>query len=239
MYPCDNYQFLSTYTYGSTIAGERRLASSQPKIRLTDLKRQKIFDAAIHEFTNRGFEATSMERIAATAQVSIRTVYKHFSGKESLFRAIAQALCDVAGQITDCPYDAEVPIGQQLSDIATRYLELVTSDQFARAMRIATSESISLPEESKGISVQYKANNVGVIKWVEEAVADGKLSVKDTIRAGEQFLSLIEAFALWPQLLHIKPAPDTTEQKKIVESTVEMFLRTYEVRSQNRISAIN
>ncbi|MFP4904840.1 TetR/AcrR family transcriptional regulator, partial [Paraburkholderia sp. BR14261] len=43
--------------------------------RLTDRKRAAIVAAAIDEFLASGFDATSMDRIAARANVSKRTVY--------------------------------------------------------------------------------------------------------------------------------------------------------------------
>ncbi|MCF5632840.1 TetR family transcriptional regulator, partial [Pseudomonas syringae] len=51
-------------------------------MRLTDQKREAIVLAAIAEFGDRGFEITSMDRIAARAEVSKRTVYNHFPSKE-------------------------------------------------------------------------------------------------------------------------------------------------------------
>ena len=44
-------------------------------LRLTDRKREAIVAAAITEFRANGFEVTSMDKIAATAGVSKRTVY--------------------------------------------------------------------------------------------------------------------------------------------------------------------
>ena len=43
--------------------------------RLTDRKREAIIQAAIAEFRANGFDITSMDKIAATAGVSKRTVY--------------------------------------------------------------------------------------------------------------------------------------------------------------------
>ena len=49
--------------------------------RLTERKRAAIVEAAIDEFRASGYEATSMDRIAARAEVSKRTVYNHFPSK--------------------------------------------------------------------------------------------------------------------------------------------------------------
>ena len=55
-------------------------------LKLTDRKRQAVVDAAIAEFRASGFEATSMDKIAATAGVSKRTVYNHFPVKTNCSR---------------------------------------------------------------------------------------------------------------------------------------------------------
>jgi TetR/AcrR family transcriptional regulator of autoinduction and epiphytic fitness len=51
--------------------------------RLTDRKREAIIQAAIAEFRANGFDITSMDKIAATAGVSKRTVYNHFPARKS------------------------------------------------------------------------------------------------------------------------------------------------------------
>ncbi|EPN63565.1 TetR family transcriptional regulator, partial [Pseudomonas syringae pv. actinidiae ICMP 19096] len=65
-------------------------------MRLTDQKRESIVQAAIAEFGDRGFEITSMDRIAARAEVSKRTVYNHFPSKEELFAEMLQRLWSCA-----------------------------------------------------------------------------------------------------------------------------------------------
>ena len=69
--------------------------------KLTELKREDIIKADVHEFSTAGFKATSIDRIAKTAQVSKRTVYNHFENKKSLFQAITQEMCDNAIHVSD------------------------------------------------------------------------------------------------------------------------------------------
>ncbi|MET0129737.1 MAG: helix-turn-helix domain-containing protein, partial [Stenotrophomonas chelatiphaga] len=64
--------------------------------RLTDRKRAAILDAAVAEFRAFGFAGTSMDRIAATAEVSKRTVYNHFASKDELFTAILWQLFEAS-----------------------------------------------------------------------------------------------------------------------------------------------
>ncbi len=54
--------------------------------RLTDRKRQAIVAAAIAEFRDNGFEVTSMDKIAATAGVSKRTVLQPLSQQGRVVR---------------------------------------------------------------------------------------------------------------------------------------------------------
>ena len=51
-------------------------------------KRKAILEAATTLFLRNGYLGTSMDEIAALARVSKQTVYKAFSGKESLFSEI-------------------------------------------------------------------------------------------------------------------------------------------------------
>ena len=197
--------------------------------KLTERKREDIIDAAVKEFITNGFRATSMDRIAATAQVSKRTVYNHFENKQALFQCITQMLCDQATQVSEHPYDPTIPPREQLRTIAEQEMALLTSKEFRSLFKMITTESLTSPELTKTNIDNFQESSIGVVKWIEKAAKDGKLSIADPVRAGKQFLALIETFALWPQLYDYKPVPDKKEQKKIIDSAVEMFLCSYGV----------
>ena len=63
--------------------------SSPARIRMTGAqRRQQLLDVGRTLFAERGFEATSIEEIAARAKVSKPVVYEHFGGKEGLYAVV-------------------------------------------------------------------------------------------------------------------------------------------------------
>jgi AcrR family transcriptional regulator len=68
-------------------------------------RREQLVDVGRSLFAERGFEATSVEEIAAKAGVSKPVVYEHFGGKEGLYavvvdREMRQLLDMVTGALT-------------------------------------------------------------------------------------------------------------------------------------------
>jgi AcrR family transcriptional regulator len=51
-------------------------------------RREQLLDVGRRLFAEKGFEGTSVEEIAATAQVSKPVVYEHFGGKEGLYAVV-------------------------------------------------------------------------------------------------------------------------------------------------------
>ncbi|MGH3772930.1 MAG: TetR/AcrR family transcriptional regulator [Pseudonocardiaceae bacterium] len=53
-------------------------------------RRGELLDAALREFSSRGYYLTQMEHVAAAAGVSKALVYQHFPSKEELFAAVTE-----------------------------------------------------------------------------------------------------------------------------------------------------
>ena len=51
-------------------------------------RREQLIDVSRELFAARGYEGTSVEEIAARAQVSKPVVYEHFGGKEGLYAVV-------------------------------------------------------------------------------------------------------------------------------------------------------
>ena len=64
-------------------------SASRPRVRMTGAqRREQLLDIGRELFGQKGYEATSIEEIAARAEVSKPVVYEHFGGKEGLYAVV-------------------------------------------------------------------------------------------------------------------------------------------------------
>jgi AcrR family transcriptional regulator len=64
-------------------------SAGRARVRMTGAqRRQQLLDVGRELFGQRGYEATSIEEIAARADVSKPVVYEHFGGKEGLYAVV-------------------------------------------------------------------------------------------------------------------------------------------------------
>ena len=69
--------------------GPMSSSAARPRIRMTGAQRRpQLLDVGRELFALRGYEATSIEEIAAHADVSKPVVYEHFGGKEGLYAVV-------------------------------------------------------------------------------------------------------------------------------------------------------
>jgi AcrR family transcriptional regulator len=65
------------------------VGTDAPRVRMTGQERRaQLLDVGRAVFAERGFEAASVEDIAARAKITKPVVYEHFSGKEGLYAVI-------------------------------------------------------------------------------------------------------------------------------------------------------
>ena len=196
--------------------------------RLTDRKREAIVQAAIEEFRSNGFEATSMDKIAARADVSKRTVYNHFPSKDDLFAGILLELWDSSQPPGELIYDAERPLREQLLELLRMKSTMLSDKNFIDLARVAIAETIHSPERAQAMVARLGEREEQLTIWIRAAQDDGKLQSGDPAFLGHQLMGLLKSFAFWPQITMGKPPLTMAEQQHIVESTGAMFLQFYQ-----------
>ncbi|WP_372392286.1 TetR/AcrR family transcriptional regulator [Xanthomonas sp. NCPPB 3582] len=195
--------------------------------RLTDRKRHAILEAAIAQFRQHGFEATSMDRVAAAAGVSKRTVYNHFPSKDALFGEILRGLWQRSAEAVNLAYCADQSLRTQLTQLLQQKLRLLDDAAFIDLSRVAIAEGIHSPERARALLAQLGSKEEGTTTWLRAAQADGRLAPVDPEFASQQLQSLIKGFAFWPQLAFGQPPLSAAQQAQVAESAVAMFLALY------------
>ncbi|MEP0232270.1 TetR/AcrR family transcriptional regulator [Roseibium sp.] len=194
---------------------------------LTEQKNKQIIEAAIAEFQERGFAGASMDRISERAQVSKRTVYNHFESKEILFQAINQNLLEQLQLTTDVPFDATAPIRDELVRLGWQQGRHLTDPCAMNMARMVMGEVIRDPKQAE--MMNRRMDMVRQVKrFLDAAVAAGKLSIPDTWVAAEQFLGLIKSRGFFPKLFGEALASEQ-EVAAIIDDSVDMMLKSYGV----------
>lgn len=196
--------------------------------RLTDRKREAIIQAAIAEFRAHGFEITSMDKIAATAGVSKRTVYNHFPSKEELFAEILNQLWARIIAEPSVSYDREQPLHEQLRLMLQQKVQMMADENFLTLARVAIAATIHSPERAQNMIERMGEREEGLTVWIRAAQADGRLKPVDPEFAAHQVQGLLKAFAFWPQISLGRAALDPDAQNAVAESALEMFLALYQ-----------
>lgn len=203
------------------------MSSLPAPTRLTDRKRAAILDAAVSEFRQSGYEATSMDRIAASAGVSKRTVYNHFPSKEALFAQILQQLWERSVEGVDLAYRGDRPLRAQLLELVKQKLRLLHDGNFVDLARVAIAAGIHSPERAQEMVARMGDREEGLTVWIRAAAADGRLKTKDPLFASMQLQGLVKGFAFWPQITMGQPPLTSAQQKQVAEAAVDMFLAYY------------
>lgn len=200
--------------------------------RLTDRKRAAIVQAAIAEFRASGFDATSMDRVAATAGVSKRTVYNHFPSKEDLFAQILEELWDCSAAAEAVTYRAGAPLRAQLLDLLRQKIVLLRDPYFLDLARVAIAEAIHTPERARSMVAKLSEKEEGAAALLRAAQEDGKLKAGDPAFMAAVLQGQLKTFAFWPQVAMGQPGLDARQEAAVVETAVDMFLAYWGTAAQ-------
>jgi TetR/AcrR family transcriptional regulator of autoinduction and epiphytic fitness len=198
---------------------------------LFEIKHAAILRAAVQVFGEAGFSKAGVDTIAARAEVSKRTLYKHFDGKEALFRENSEVLCQRIVEVTNLPFDPEATLESQLLELARRQLTLITSEDFVTMARVTLPERALQPHLTGRSFERIRCGETGLAQWIAQATAAGRLREEDARVAGRQFSALLMEFAFWPQIFANEPPPTSEESETIASSTVRLFLKGCETNA--------
>ncbi|WP_299887066.1 TetR/AcrR family transcriptional regulator [uncultured Ruegeria sp.] len=193
-------------------------------------KRAQIIEAAVAEFQEKGFAASSMDRISARAEVSKRTLYKYFESKENLFRSIVIELSSRFAEVLEIRYEKGRGIREQLTELAWAEGRILMLPDVIAMSRMVISETLRNP--ALAAEAQGKLDKTArFIDMLRDASEDGQLRIDNPEQAGREFIGLIKARAFWPMLFtgEVLSQPEMAET---IENSVEMMISRYGIAAE-------
>ncbi|MGW6731510.1 TetR/AcrR family transcriptional regulator [Streptomyces sp. NPDC055013] len=197
-------------------------------------KRAAILSAAQELFLADGFDRSSVDAVAARAEVSKRTVYDYFGDKQTLLKAVVDAVGQslvatirrtLDDTLTGLTEDAELE--DALVTFSMRIAtDMLGSAEYATLQRLVRAESAHLPH--RGYNSMADTPDEAIAERFAALAAAGLLEVPDPRLAADQFIALTFGVAL--DRLGSANATEDARVRPLVVEGVRTFLRAYRTR---------
>jgi AcrR family transcriptional regulator len=108
-------------------------------------RRDAILDAALDEFSARGFAATRLDDVAKRADVAKGTIYLHFKDKESLFQELIRSkMAPVVGTL-EATFATDLPLRLVIDKAIDVFVREVYGSHRKHLIRLIISEGPRFP----------------------------------------------------------------------------------------------
>jgi AcrR family transcriptional regulator len=185
--------------------------------------RERILDAALDLFGERGLTGTTVRDIAARAQVNVAAISYHFGGKDKLYRAVAGTVIgsiearvrDRIGHVLDRPpADAEGALAALENLAATMIDVIVGPEEMRRVARFIIREQM---QPTVAFEILF-----GVMTRLHGAATN--LVALATGRPPESREAMLRVFLLLGQVLFLRIAEAAVLRRMNIKRYDEAFL---------------
>lgn len=108
-------------------------------------RRDAILDAALDEFSARGFAATRLDDVAKRADVAKGTIYLHFKDKESLFQELIRSKMAPVVDTLEATFAADLPLRTVIDKAIDVFVREVYGSHRKHLIRLIISEGPRFP----------------------------------------------------------------------------------------------
>jgi TetR/AcrR family transcriptional repressor of mexJK operon len=196
-------------------------------------------EAATALFLRDGYRNTSMDQVAADAEVSKQTIYKQFAGKEHLFRDIALGMTgnskaiitEMTSVLRSTGVASHAELRTILTDLACRYIDSVLQPHVIALRRLIVAEAERFPDLARAYFEQAPARAIELIaNALQTYVERGLLSADDPHLAAAYFAYLVLAIPLDRAQFYPSKRPTPAERDLLAGEAVRIFLAAYAPR---------
>ena len=141
--------------------------------------RDRILDAALNIFANKGYHDTRMDEIVEASSTSKGSIYFHFPNKERLFLALVDQFADLIDRRVREAVEQEAEGIARVRAALQACLE--TFGRYRRPAKIMLVQAVGLGSvfEKKRVDVNDRFANL-IKEYLDEAIAIGDIAPVDT-----------------------------------------------------------
>lgn len=171
----------------------QRSRAGRPTREQAEARQAQLLDAALDHFLDKGFEAATIEAIAASVSMTKRTVYARYPDKTALFRAAARRAIEA---LAVPPKDLRAARAERLEDtlynIAALRLGQLLTPAGLKLQRTINTESYRFPDI---FMTAYELGALPVVNFIAQVLVEetqaGRLAVEDPHLAANLFTAMV------------------------------------------------
>lgn len=196
----------------------------------TERKHLAIIEAAKQEFIHHGFLAANMDRISAEAEVSKRTLYRHFDSKEALFVSVLTIIHESVTETVTYEFDPNKTLTEQLTAITQREVDILYSTYGIPLSRTIVMEFLRQPELAQSL-IKDLYSTKAITDWFQLAISAGYLVDQDVKLLTNIYTSLFQGLLFWPQVMNLSSNCEGETLTNNINTIVSVFLSSYAVKA--------
>lgn len=187
--------------------------------------RERILNAALGLFVERGFDTVALKDIAKVAKVSTATVFKHFPQKESLLTGAS----DLLGQMRDETHAKNtLPTQDALRSIGLSYARRLDNPMLLGLIRMGILLKEQVPGIGQSVNDAWRKPFIARLDDVlDQGISEGSLRITDRAVATRQFFGLVTDALLWPRLFALTDAHPVGYRDAVVDEAIRTFNARY------------
>ncbi|MFI5323410.1 MAG: TetR/AcrR family transcriptional regulator [Thermodesulfobacteriota bacterium] len=203
---------------------DKALKKTGPAVKEKVNTRDKILEAAIKLFSEKGFNGTTTKEIAELSEVNESLIFRHFSTKRDLYGAIIERKIHEEPGI-ELSLEAHRDSKDErlvFTAFASRMFDKCGRDPtFMRLLHFSALEGHDLSDMFFDTNVEYI--NMLLSDYIESRISDGAFKNLNPLYASKAFIGMV-ANQITVQELFGEKRRNNTDLDKMVATFVEIFL---------------
>lgn len=189
----------------------------------------ELLDAALSLFVSKGFSATKVENVAASAGVSKGTLFLYFSSKEDLFKAVIRA--NLADHFPAWNKEFEQFLGTtpaMLEYAMVSWWQRIGSTDASGITKLVMSEANNFPEVVQFYDQEViRPGHELFQRILQRGIDRGEFVVFNTEQAVHSLVSAIVYVTMWKHALACNNSHNNLHPETFLRNHVELMVQAW------------